>query len=114
MPALAVVLIEHDMSLVMGISDQIVVLDAGKRSRTAGPTPCATTRRSSMLIWAARSSTRGRVRPGWQPAGDAILSVKRLTAGYGAARRAEAAWTWRSTAASLLPCSAPTAPASRR
>jgi small subunit ribosomal protein S15 len=27
---LAVVLIEHDMSLVMGISDELVVLDAGK------------------------------------------------------------------------------------
>ena len=34
---IAVVLIEHDMSLVMGISDHIAVLDAGKQHRAGTP-----------------------------------------------------------------------------
>ena len=34
---LAVVLVEHDMSLVMSISDEIVVLDAGRRIAAGAP-----------------------------------------------------------------------------
>src|SRR6202022_1267944 len=34
---LAVVLVEHDMSLVMSISDDIVVLDAGRRIAAGAP-----------------------------------------------------------------------------
>jgi ABC-type branched-subunit amino acid transport system ATPase component/ABC-type branched-subunit amino acid transport system permease subunit len=34
---IAVVLVEHDMSLVMGVSDQIVVLDAGQRIALGSP-----------------------------------------------------------------------------
>ena len=82
---LAVVLIEHDMSLVMGISDQLVVLDAGKRLAHGKP---EAVRNDKAVIEAylggAQFDTRPRA-PGWQPAGDAILSVQRLTAGYGAA-----------------------------
>ena len=72
------------MSLVMGISGQIIVLDAGKQLTQAGRTSCATTSRSSPLIWAAAQFARGRARP-VAAAGDAVLSVQRLTAGYGAA-----------------------------
>jgi ABC-type branched-subunit amino acid transport system ATPase component/ABC-type branched-subunit amino acid transport system permease subunit len=82
---LAVVLIEHDMSLVMGISDQLVVLDAGKRLAHGRP---EAVRNDKAVIDAylggAQFETRPRA-PGWHPAGDAILSVERLTAGYGAA-----------------------------
>ena len=35
-------LIEHDMGVVMDISDRVVVLDYGRRSPTARPTRCAT------------------------------------------------------------------------
>ena len=47
-----VVLIEHDMGVVMDISDRVVVLDYGRRSATARRTRCATTRRSSRPTWA--------------------------------------------------------------
>ena len=36
-----VVLVEHDMAVVMGISDRVVVLDAGLRLPTARPWRCA-------------------------------------------------------------------------
>jgi branched-chain amino acid transport system ATP-binding protein len=52
-----VVLIEHDMGVVMDISDRVVVLDYGKKSATASPTKCATTPRSSRPIWAPPTKT---------------------------------------------------------
>jgi branched-chain amino acid transport system ATP-binding protein len=36
-----IVLIEHDMGVVMDISDRVVVLDYGRRSATARPTRSA-------------------------------------------------------------------------
>ena len=82
---LAVVLIEHDMSLIMEISDQIVVLDAGKCLAHGRP---EAVRNDPQVIDAylggAQLGTHPRA-PGWQPTRDAILSVKQLRAGYGAA-----------------------------
>jgi branched-chain amino acid transport system ATP-binding protein len=40
-----IALIEHDMGVVMDLSDRVVVMDYGRRSATARPTRCATTRR---------------------------------------------------------------------
>ena len=81
---LAVVLIEHDMTLVMGISDQIVVLDAGKRLAHGRPDEV---RNDKAVIEAylggAQFDTRPRAR-GWQPVRDRLLSAQRLSAGYGA------------------------------
>jgi branched-chain amino acid transport system ATP-binding protein len=80
---LAVVLIEHDMTLVMGISDHIVVLDAGKRLAHGKP---EAVRADKAVIEAylggAQFSTRPRA-PGWRPAPDQLLVVKGLKAGYG-------------------------------
>ena len=81
----AVVLIEHDMSLVMGISGEIIVLDAGKQL-THGRPDVVRNDKSVIAAYLGGAQFAARPRaPEWQPAGDAILSVKRLTAGYGAA-----------------------------
>ncbi len=53
-----VVLIEHDMGVVMDISDRVVVLDYGRRSATARRTRCAPTRTSSTPISASRTEQR--------------------------------------------------------
>jgi branched-chain amino acid transport system ATP-binding protein len=42
-----IVLIEHDMGVVMDISDRVVVLDYGRRSATASPTRFVPAPRSS-------------------------------------------------------------------
>jgi branched-chain amino acid transport system ATP-binding protein len=41
---ISVLLIEHDMSLVMGVSDRILVMEHGKPIMLASPRKCATTR----------------------------------------------------------------------
>jgi branched-chain amino acid transport system ATP-binding protein len=81
---IAVVLVEHDMEIVMGISDHVVVLDAG--------TPIARgTPHSVQQDPAVRSAYlgEGHARPATRRAGAVIaavplLDVGRLEAGYGA------------------------------
>ncbi len=81
---IAVVLIEHDMSLVMGISDHIAVLDAGKRIAQGRPDAV---RNDPVVVAAylggAHFDTRPR-EPGWRPVAGEQLAVRQLTAGYGA------------------------------
>ncbi|GLS42761.1 ATP-binding cassette domain-containing protein [Methylobacterium brachythecii] len=82
---IAVVLVEHDMPLVMGISDHILVMDAGKPIAQGKP---AEIRRDPVVLRAylggANTPARPRGAP-WQGPADAVLSVLDLTAGYGAA-----------------------------
>jgi ABC-type branched-subunit amino acid transport system ATPase component/ABC-type branched-subunit amino acid transport system permease subunit len=82
---LTVVLIEHDMPLVMGISDCVVVLDAGRC--IAQGTPDAV-RTDPAVIKAYLGEEAGHVaqpRPaGRQPQHDEVLAVASLNAGYGA------------------------------
>jgi ABC-type branched-subunit amino acid transport system ATPase component len=82
----AVVLIEHDMSLVMAISDHVVVLDAGKRL-AAGDVE--TVRRDPAVIKAYLGEGELEVKPraaGWTPQRDFVLAAQKLNAGYGAAK----------------------------
>ena len=78
----AVVLVEHDMAVVMGISDRIVVLDAGMRIACGTP---AEIQRDPAVRKAYLGE--GRAKPAAQRIGDpgeALLEVGRLAAGYGA------------------------------
>ncbi|MGE0034998.1 MAG: ATP-binding cassette domain-containing protein [Xanthobacteraceae bacterium] len=80
----AVVLVEHDMVLVMGISDHVVVLDAGQRIASGTP---AVVRRNPAVIKAylgGEMAARPRA-TAWQGSRDPVLLTLNLTAGYGAA-----------------------------
>ncbi|MCJ2081183.1 ATP-binding cassette domain-containing protein [Methylobacterium sp. J-090] len=81
----AVILVEHDMPLVMGVSDHILVMDAGRPIASGAP---AAIRHDPAVIraylGAADTPARPRATP-WQGPADAVLSAHGLTAGYGAA-----------------------------
>ena len=82
---ISVILVEHDMTLVMGISDHIVVLDAGTVIAQGKPTEI---RHNPRVLKAYLGGGDMRERPRrerFEPSADAILSVVKLTAGYGAA-----------------------------
>jgi branched-chain amino acid transport system ATP-binding protein/branched-chain amino acid transport system permease protein len=82
---LTVILVEHDMLLVMGISDAIVVLDAGMRIAAGTPN---VVRHDPKVLKAYLGDGEMRVRPrptAWDGSRDAVLTTVRLTAGYGAA-----------------------------
>lgn len=82
---MAVVLVEHDMSLVMAISDHILVLDAGHPLAEGIP---AVVRKDARVLEAYLGATEFRGRPrksAWAGQKKAILSTVRLEAGYGAA-----------------------------
>ena len=82
---IAVILVEHDMRLVMGISDHIVVLDAG-RPIAAGSAHDVRhdPKVLAAYLGAAGMQARGRSTP-WRGAQDAVLTAVDLVAGYGAA-----------------------------
>nr|WP_157020331.1 ATP-binding cassette domain-containing protein [Mesorhizobium xinjiangense] len=82
---IAVILVEHDMGLVMGISDEILVLDAGRPIATGAP---AQVRNDPAVIAAYLGSGELQARPRRVPlaGGEAepVLAVRELNAGYAA------------------------------
>ena len=82
---IAVILVEHDMLLVMGISDAVIVLDAGVRIAAGSPVEV---RHDPRVLKAYLGGGEMRARPRATPlsgARDAVLTTVKLTAGYGAA-----------------------------
>ena len=77
---LAIVLIEHDMELVMSISDEIVVLDAGRRI-AAGPP--AVVRADPVVKAAYLGGTSASPPAAARQAGSILLTADKLSAGYG-------------------------------
>jgi ABC-type branched-subunit amino acid transport system ATPase component/ABC-type branched-subunit amino acid transport system permease subunit len=80
---IAVLLVEHDMALVMGISDRVVVLDAG--SPIADGTPREVQENPAVhAAYLGITSARTEPRTTALAAGAALLEIGQLETGYGA------------------------------
>jgi branched-chain amino acid transport system ATP-binding protein len=77
---LAVVLVEHDMALVMSISDEVVVLDAGRRI-AAGAASVVRADPAVKVAYLGATASAQPVAP--RQAGPTLLDVRGLGAGYG-------------------------------
>jgi branched-chain amino acid transport system ATP-binding protein len=82
---IAIILVEHDMELVMGVSSHVIVLDAGARIAEGAPQEVAASPAvHEAYLGAGGEAERRRQRT--LPARDApLLTVRLLSAGYGAA-----------------------------
>jgi branched-chain amino acid transport system ATP-binding protein len=82
---IAVVLVEHDMDLVMRVSKQVVVLDAGAKIAEGAPALVAANEKvREAYLGAGKSVDRSRIRT--RPTQSLpVLSAKAVAAGYGAA-----------------------------
>jgi branched-chain amino acid transport system ATP-binding protein len=89
---MTVILVEHDMDLVMGVSNHVIVLDAGAKIAEGTPAQVATDPAVlEAYLGAGEQAERGRKQP-FAIAQKPLMTVRALSAGYGAAtvvRRAD-------------------------
>ena len=78
-----VILVEHDMKLVMGVSDRVVVLDAGAKIADGAPAAVAADPAVLKAYLGAEKSV-DRARKAAHAPGETVLAVEKLCAGYGA------------------------------
>jgi ABC-type branched-subunit amino acid transport system ATPase component/ABC-type branched-subunit amino acid transport system permease subunit len=80
-----VILVEHDMDLVMGVSSHVIVLDAGAKIAEGTPAQVATDPAVlEAYLGAGEQAERGRKQP-FAIAQKPLMTVSALSAGYGAA-----------------------------
>jgi len=79
---IVVILVEHDMKLVMGVSDRVVVLDAGMKIAEGAPGAVAADPAVLRAYLGAGAST-DRARKAPLAGGDELLATHDLSAGYG-------------------------------
>jgi branched-chain amino acid transport system ATP-binding protein len=82
---MTVILVEHDMDLVMGVSNHVIVLDAGAKIAEGTPAQVAADPAvREAYLGAGEHADRARGRP-LAPQEAPLLTVRGLSAGYGAA-----------------------------
>ncbi len=81
---IAVILIEHDMKLIMGISDRVVVLDAGKKIAMGTPTEIRTDPVVLKAYLGEESVKKLSNKENRLKKYDNLLVIKNLSCGYGA------------------------------
>jgi ABC-type branched-subunit amino acid transport system ATPase component/ABC-type branched-subunit amino acid transport system permease subunit len=81
---IAVVIVEHDMALVMGISDEIVVIDAGVRIAAGTPREVQQNEAVKKAYLGEGAGRPAASRTGTADIGEPLLETGKLVTGYGA------------------------------